>query len=171
MNRLTSDTNSTLGDWSVANAGNEPGMVALLQPVSITGMFKDFNANGAAPSAWRGDADQLALWGGSQYGATTRYNPQYSADNQVEEKTRAAYVQLELQGDIAGMTTNTRLGLRYERTDVESVSQVATPTGLLWQSNNDFQLVRSAELQPFSEKTSYNYILPNLDFSIDIPTS
>lgn len=62
MNRLTSDTNSTLGDWGVANAGNEPGMQALLRPVSITGMFKDFNANGAAPNAWRGDADQLALW-------------------------------------------------------------------------------------------------------------
>lgn len=58
------------------------------------------------------------------------------------------------------MTTNTRLGLRYERTDVESTSQVATPTALLWLSNNDFQLIRSTDQQPFSEKTSYNYILP-----------
>ncbi|KFA18692.1 TonB-dependent receptor [Xanthomonas vasicola pv. musacearum NCPPB 4392] len=167
MQRRVSETNSPLGDWGVANAGNEPGMVALLQPVSITGMFKDFNPSGAASSAWRGDADQLALWGGSQYGATTRYNPQYTADNRVEEKTRAAYVQLEIAGAIAGMTTNTRLGLRYERTDVESTSQVATPTALLWLSNNDFQLIRSTDQQPFSEKTSYNYILPNMDFSID----
>ena len=29
-------------------------MQALLQPVGITGMF---NASGAAPGAWRGDAD------------------------------------------------------------------------------------------------------------------
>lgn len=69
------------------------------------------------------------------------------------------------------MTTNTRLGLRYERTDVESTSQVATPTALLWLSNNDFQLIRSTDQQPFSEKTSYNYVLPNMDFSIDFTDS
>ncbi|KAB7763787.1 TonB-dependent receptor [Xanthomonas maliensis] len=171
MNRLTSDNTSTLGDWSAANAGNEPGMVALLRPVSITGMFDDFNTNGAARNAWRGDANQLAQWAAGQYGANTRYNPLYSADNLVEEKTRSAYVQLEMRGELGGLTTNTRVGLRYERTDVESTSQVATPTAILWQSNNDFQILRSSELQPFSEKTSYNYILPNLDFSIDFSDS
>ena len=34
-------------------------------------------------------------------------------------------------------------------------------------ANNDFRIVLSDEQQPFSEKTSYSYILPNLDFSID----
>ncbi|MGL0788073.1 TonB-dependent receptor [Xanthomonas translucens] len=168
MHRRISDTNSPLGDWSVANAGNEPGMIDLLQPVGITGMFNDFNASGTAPGAWRGNADQLALWGGSTYGATTRYNPQFSSDNQVQEKTRAAYMQLEFDGELGGMTTNTRIGVRYEKTDVVSTSQVSTPTALEWQANNDFLLLRSAELQPFSEKHSYSHVLPNLDFSINL---
>ncbi|MET0289560.1 MAG: TonB-dependent receptor [Pseudoxanthomonas sp.] len=168
MDRQISDTYSTLGDWSVANAGNEPGLIDLIQPVDITGMFNDFSLPGPSAGSWRGNADELALWAGNQYGAATRYNPQYSDNNHVEEKTRSAYVQLELPGELGGMVTNTRIGVRYERTDVTSTSQVATPNAVLWQANNDFQILRSSELQPFSEKTSYNYVLPNLDFSINI---
>ena len=167
MNRRTSDTYSALGDWGVANAGNEPGMIDLLRPVSITGLFDDFSAAGAPTGAWRGNADQLALWAGQAYGATTRYNPQFSSDNDIEEKTRAAYMQVDFDGQLGSMTTNTRIGVRYEKTDVESVSQVATPSAIQWLANNDFQLVRSTDLQPFSEKHSYSYVLPNLDFSIN----
>ncbi len=167
MKRRTSDTYAALGDWGVANAGNEPGMMDLLRPVSIIGLFDDYNPAGAAPNAWRGNADQLALWAGDAYGVGTRYNPQFSSDNRVEEKTRAAYMQLEFDGELGDMSTSTRIGVRYEKTDVVSTSQVATPTALEWQANNDFQLIRSSDLQPFSEKHSYSHILPNLDFSIN----
>ncbi|MFP3649185.1 hypothetical protein, partial [Paraburkholderia sp. SIMBA_054] len=30
----------------------------------------------------------------------------------------------------------------------------------------DFQIIRSTEQQPFAEKHSYSYVLPNLDFDI-----
>ncbi len=76
-------------------------------------------------------------------------------------------MQLELQGELGSLPTNTRIGVRYEKTDLTSVSQVATPTALLWQSNNDFQLQRSTDMQPFAQKHSCNsYVLPNLDFDI-----
>ena len=167
MHRRTSDSQLTLGDWGVAHAGDEPGMLALLQPGNISNLFNDFNHAGIATGIWRGDADQLALWAGDAYGVPTGYNPQFSSDNEIREKTRAAYMQLEFDGQLGGMDTSTRIGLRYEKTDVESVSQVATPTAIEWQANNDFQLLRSSELQPFSEKHSYSHVLPNLDFSID----
>ncbi|WP_045738357.1 TonB-dependent receptor [Xanthomonas sp. MUS 060] len=165
--RRISDSYAGLGDWSVSNAGNEPGMVALLQPVSITGLFNDFNTAGIASSAWRGNADQLAQWGANAYGVGTRYNNNFSTDNQVAEKTRAAYMQVELDGHLGNMSTNTRVGVRYEKTDVVATAMVATPVALEWQSNNDFQLLRSSDVQPFSEKHSYSYVLPNLDFSIN----
>ena len=76
-------------------------------------------------------------------------------------------MQIELEGQVAGMETNTRVGVRYEKTDLVSTSVIAIPESIEWQANNDFRIVLSDEQQPFSEKTSYSYILPNLDFSID----
>jgi len=159
---------ATLGDWGVANTGNEPGLQDLLRPVSIIGMFDDWNATGAAPGAWMGDASAGARWANGFYGASNRVNPQLAADNEIRENTRAAYAQIELQGELGGMATNTRIGVRYERTKVVSTSAVAIPNAIQWQANNDFRILRSAEVQPFSEKTSYSYLLPNLDFSIDL---
>ncbi|MBU8976716.1 MULTISPECIES: TonB-dependent receptor [unclassified Lysobacter] len=159
---------STLGDWGVANTGNEPGLAELLRPVDIVGMFDDFSAPGAARGAWRGNATAGALWAGDFYGATTRYNPQLAADNKIKEDTDAAYAQIELDGTLGGMTTNTRIGVRYEKTYLTSTSQVATPSAIQWQANNDFRILRSDDQQPFSETHSYDYVLPNLDFSIDI---
>ncbi|MFC3549890.1 TonB-dependent receptor [Lysobacter cavernae] len=158
---------STLGDWGVANTGNEPGLAALLRPTDIVGMFDDYSANGAATGAWRGDATQGALWAGDFYGAATRYNPQLAADNRIEEDTDAVYGQIELDGTLGGMTTNTRIGVRYEKTYLTSTTQVATPSAIQWQANNDFRVLRSDDQQPFSETHSYNYVLPNLDFSIN----
>ena len=112
------------------------------------------------------------LWAAQAYPGTSAVaNSALDADNEVEEDTQAAYLQVELEGEMGGMTTNTRIGVRYERSDVTATSSVALPTGLLWQANNDFQLVRSAEQVPFSETSSYSYILPNLDFNIDFTDS
>jgi TonB-dependent receptor len=158
---------ATLGDWGVANAGNEPGMVALLRPTSIIGLFDDYSANGAAPGAWRGDANELAQWAAGAYGASNRYNPQLAADNRIDEDTDAVYMQVDLVGDLGDMTTRTRIGVRYERTDLTSTSTVAIPNAIQWQANNDFRILRSDVQQPFSEDNSYSFILPNLDFSID----
>lgn len=166
MQRQTSDTYAALGDWGVTDAGTAPGLMDLIRPVSITGLFDDYSAAGAPTGAWRGNADQLAQWAADVYGVSTGRNQNLSSDNTIEEKTNAAYMQLELQGELGGMPTNTRIGVRYEKTDLTSVSQVATPTALVWQSNNDFQLARSTDMQPFAEKHSYSYVLPNLDFDI-----
>jgi TonB-dependent receptor len=59
------------------------------------------------------------------------------------------------------------MGVRYERTDVESTSLIQVPGAIRWMSNNDFVIERTEEQMPFSEKANYSYVLPNLDFSID----
>ncbi|WP_049409707.1 TonB-dependent receptor [Stenotrophomonas geniculata] len=159
---------STLGDWGVANVDRDTaaGLMDLLQPVSIVGLFDDYSAN--SWPAWRGNAGQLAQWASREYGVGLGVNPQRAADNFVEEKTKAAYFQVELDGELGGMRTNTRLGVRYETTDVVSTSVIAVPESIEWQANNDFRIVLSDEQQPFTEKARYSYILPNLDFSIDL---
>lgn len=135
------------------------GLMDLLQPVNIVGMFDDFNVNSF--SARRGDAGRLAQWAGQYYGANLGVSPQNAADNRVEEKTNSAYMQIELDGDTGNHRTNTRLGVRYETTDVVSTSIIAIPESIQWQANNDFRVLLSDDKQPFTEKTSYSYILPN----------
>ena len=159
---------STLGDWGVANVDSDVanGLMDLLQPVDITGMFDDFNI-GDTNGAWRGDAGELAQWAADNYGANIGVSAQNAADNRIEEKTNAAYFQVLLEGELGGMRTNTRVGVRYEKTDVVSTSVIAIPERIAWTSNNDFRIDLSDAQQPFSEKASYTYVLPNLDFSID----
>ena len=159
---------SALGDWGVANVDSDiaGGLMDLLHPVDVIGLFDDYNI-GSSNGAWMGDAGELTEWAAGQYGLNVGVSPQNSADNRVEEKTNAAYMQVELEGELGGMTTNTRIGVRYEKTDVVSTSMIAIPQAIEWSSNNDFRIVLSDEQQPFSEKASYSYVLPNLDFSID----
>lgn len=158
---------STLGDWGVANVDEDVagGLMNLLRPVNLVGLFDDYNID--SWPAWRGDAGALAQWAAGQYGVGLGVSPQNAADNRVEEKTNAAYMQVEMEGAIGGMRTTTRIGVRYEKTELVSTSVIAIPEAIEWQANNDFRIVLSDEQQPFSEDSSYSYILPNLDFSID----
>jgi len=159
---------STLGDWSVANVDSDVanGLMDLIKPYNIAGLFNDYNV-GSSNGAWRGDAGELAQWAADNYGAGIGVSAQNAADNRVEENTKSAYMQVQLDGELGGMRTNTRIGVRYETTKVVSTSVIAIPEAIEWQANNDFRIVLSDEQQPFSEKSSYSYILPNLDFSID----
>jgi TonB-dependent receptor len=159
---------STLGDWGVGNVNGDvaDGLMDLIKPYDIAGLFNDYNV-GSSNGAWRGDAGELAQWAADNYGAGIGVSPQNSADDRVEEDTKSAYVQVEFEGELGGMRTNTRVGVRYETTKVVSSSVIAIPEAIEWSANNDFRIVLSDEKQPFSERASYSYVLPNLDFSID----
>jgi TonB-dependent receptor len=76
-------------------------------------------------------------------------------------------VQFDKEGELGGKAVKVRAGLRFEKTDVISTSNIAIPEAIEWQANNDFRILLSNDKQPFTESTSYNYLLPNLDLSID----
>lgn len=161
-----------IGNWGLNNAGVYPDLMSLITPADIAGLFKDYNTDGIANSVWRGNADALAQWAASHYpGVTLAPSRIMANDNRVTEATKAAYAQLELNGSIGSMNTTTVFGLRYEQTNLRSTSMVAVPDEIVWQSNNDFRINRSSDLQPFSETTKYNYVLPNIDFSIQLTDS
>jgi len=191
MNRRTSFGQARLGDWGASDASGIPGMVSLLRPFSMTGLFDDFGASGAAPGAWRGSATALAQWAmatgadpvsGRRYNQwdasnTTTQNGVLSADpalddnNTIKEDVNAIYLQLAMNGELGGMSTHLLLGVRYEETDVESVSRIAVPSGLTWTSNNDFSVARGTTVQPVKEEADYSHVLPSLDFDIDLTDS
>ncbi|KAF1686062.1 TonB-dependent receptor [Pseudoxanthomonas broegbernensis] len=187
MRRLGVDGHAhlmTLGDWGSNDRGTLQSMGQLLRQVSITDMFKDFSTRGADSNAWIGNASALAQWAenvcadGSAPASwaannrcddiSSRVRSVYDNDNMVEEKTRSLYVQWEQDGMLGDFPTYLVAGLRYERTDVTSTSVIQVPSAIVWMSNNDFRNQSSPDAQPFSEKASYSYLLPNLDFSIDL---
>jgi TonB-dependent receptor len=186
MTRVTSYGEAVLGDWSASDAGGNQGMVDLLQPFNMAGLFNDFGTSGAAGAAFRGNATELAQWGlGFTHPTSGRvYNwnrvntdtpdgvlsvdPSLDADNAIEEEVQGAYFQVALKGELGDMPTNTLLGVRYETTDVTSTSFIRIPTDIVWTANNDFTLARSTEIQPFDETTKYSHVLPSLDFDIGL---
>jgi TonB-dependent receptor len=187
MNQKTSGGYLNMGDWGVTDAGQVPGMVALTTPYNLSGLFEDYNpvASGAPTQAFRGNANTLALWAinegqhpngrrytnwqeaTSQDGAL-RANPGWANNNTVNEETRAVYFQVGVQGELGAFPTNLLIGARYEETDVESTAVILIPTHLNWASNNDFQVIRSTEQQPFSEEADYSNLLPSLDFDVSL---
>jgi len=188
MTRRTSQGEAVLGDWAAGDAGEVPGMTALLTPFSMTGLFNDFGVAGAAPNAWRGNATDLARWALGPEGvhpvSGRKYNwnrnntttpdgvlsvdPALDNDNSIEEEVQAAYIQIALKGELGDMPTNTLLGVRYEKTELASTSNINIPTAIVWTANNDFTLARTANVEPFTEEFEYSHVLPSLDFDIGL---
>ena len=172
-----SNAQMTLGDWGVARPGELP--TDMLIPFSYVGQFEDFDTPGVPRMGWKADANELAAWAvanpnygvwrdATQTNGRLHYNPGFNQDHIVEEDTASAYFQVGLQGDLGSMPANVLLGVRYEKTDVQATSQLLIPTGLVWQDNNDFSVVRGTEFTPFSEDADYDHVLPSVDFDVEL---
>jgi TonB-dependent receptor len=170
-----SNAQMTLGDWGVARPGELPS--DLLQPFSLIGQFEDFGTGGVPRSGWKGNANALAQWAVQTYGVwrdatqtngTLSYNPAFDQDHNVEEDTNAAFVQYGMSFDLGTMRSNLLVGVRYEQTDVEAVSNQLIPRGLIWQDNNDFSEWQGLTLSQLKEEADYDHVLPNLDFDIQL---
>jgi TonB-dependent receptor len=95
-----------------------------------------------------------------------RASPNFTTDRRVSEDTQSAYVQYS-QAFGQKMPMHVALGVRYEKTDVESSALVPTATGILWVANNEFS-VQFGDPGFTTLKGDYSYVLPNLDFDIDV---
>lgn len=173
LHRTIASTNtSNLGNWGVTDAGDYPDLMDHLKAVNTIGLFDGYNTAGIANTTWIGNADDLAQWAASKYpNASYTVSPTLQNDNTVIENTRAVYAQLVLNGQLGDMSTTTRFGVRYEQTDVRSSSLITVPSGIVWQSNNDFQNPVGTVKQPVSTTGSYSNLLPNIDFSINFTDS
>jgi TonB-dependent receptor len=92
-------------------------------------------------------------------------------NNTVKEHITSAYAQSKFDGEIGGYKTQTVLGLRLEKTTLLSSAKQKTVNGFTWQSDNDYGANLSSNLQTLQQGSSYTNLLPNLDFSIDLPNA
>jgi len=91
----------------------------------------------------------------------------FTTDRTTKENSDSAYLQYRWAFDIGSMPTNLRVGLRYERTDVDSSALVPISTGIVWVGTNEFRVTQT-EPDFTNLKGDYNYWLPNFDFNIEV---
>ena len=166
MNSRTVSTYNTLGDWSVNNVGDIEQVAGnLVDPFCLVCQFRDFDT-GIDPSdplatAFRADATKLF----EAFVSSPSVNGR--TDNQVNEDIFAVYAQVDWGGELAGLPVNVLAGLRYERTDSESITVQGVPQQILWTADNDFIRVLSPEEQALEGENSYDHFLPALDVSVN----
>lgn len=95
---------------------------------------------------------------------------EYSEDIRTTEKTKSAYLQYRTTFDWS-MPLNVAVGVRYEKTDVESSALVRVPNGISWSSANEFNIDYATERGMIDGKGDYDYLLPNVDLKLDISDS
>ncbi len=91
----------------------------------------------------------------------------FETDRRTEEESVHAYVKANMSFEIGDRPANLVVGLRYEQTDVTSNTLLPDVEAIGWVSTNEFEIVRGAP-QFFSDKADYDYILPNIDFDIEV---
>jgi TonB-dependent receptor len=175
MRSASSNPQQMLGDWGIEDAGivaqRTPGLV---KTYCLTCKFDRYNPNsqGSALIAFRGNAVDLNNFYSPFYansGIPGRgVNLNGSSDDTVGEKTWAVYGQMAWGGEIAGRRANALIGVRYEKTNVNSVSLQSVPQALVWQSDNDFTVLGGPAGGAVSVKASYSNLLPSLDFNIEV---
>jgi TonB-dependent receptor len=154
------------GDWGVANPGEIPD--DLVQPFCTVCEFNDFSIGNASRIGFKADPIPLALWAADYFGFDPVASRDFRDFHTVEEDTRSVYAQVQLNGEFAGRATHTLVGIRYETTDVTSISQMLLPTRIRWQDNNDFFIDRDTAITNFTTDADYDHVLPSLDFDIEL---
>ena len=124
----------------------------------------DFNTIADLVGSLYGDPSDPANW---PCGKVICAPSEYEKDRRTTEESTNAYVNANLTFEISDMLANMRLGLRYEQTDVSSETLLPDVESIGWISTNEFQINKGAA-QFFSDSADYNYMLPNVDFDIEV---
>ena len=93
-------------------------------------------------------------------------SPDFTTDRRVTEKSKSAFVQYSTSWDLL-RPMHGAVGLRYEKTDVDSAALVPTPTSILWVAANEFSIQNTGS-NFTSLSGSYDYVLPSLDLDMDV---
>ena len=163
---LQSDTRHTMGNWGVENPGELPE--DFLTPVSIPSLIDDYDTSNVYSEGVTGSASRIGAWAGDTYSFDFLAHDPYSTNRKIKEDVTEAFFQFELDGELGGMPYNLSAGLRYSTTDVTSTDNIALPTAVVWEGNNDFNVKTGSVMENFSGDSSYDHLLPSFDFDIEV---
>jgi TonB-dependent receptor len=103
---------------------------------------------------------------GTSFCPSTDYAGQ--TDRWNEEQMTALYLQYNYEGEIGDMPFDVHLGVRYEETDIESVSAVNGYNGSEWRGDSEVLIIQSGERIFGAQSASYDHTLPSFNFNLEI---
>ncbi len=163
---LQSNTRHTMGNWGVENPGELPD--DFLTPVNIPSLIDDYNTSNVYSEGVTGSASRIGAWAADTYGFDFLSHDPYNTNRKIKEDVTSAYFQFQLDGELSGMPYNLSAGLRYASTDVSSTDNIALPSAVVWEGNNDFNVKNGGGVENFSGSSSYDHLLPSFDFDIEV---
>ncbi|WP_394133218.1 TonB-dependent receptor [Shewanella maritima] len=91
-------------------------------------------------------------------------------DRYTQEESQSAYLQYNYYGEMGDMPFDVHVGVRYEKTDVESTSIVSAYDTATWIAETEIALSSMADdNRVFQTQTGdYDYVLPNFNFNIEV---
>lgn len=90
----------------------------------------------------------------------------FTDDRRTQERSSSAFLQYSADWEW-GVPMNAALGLRYERTRVNSQALVPTVSAIKWVSANEYELVKGTpDFTSLSGK--YGYVLPSIDWEAEL---
>ena len=113
----------------------------------------------AAPSYGAGNQD-----GFGQFCASSQFG--LGRSEFTEEKTTAAFVRFNKEGEIKGYPYDLHLGLRHESTDIYSSAAAPAYTDVVWTEATQASLDGDGSFVTFDGEGDYSVILPSLNFNI-----
>ena len=99
-----------------------------------------------------------------------QFSPSLSDPSEIralQEKTNSLYTQFNTEWDTA-MPIHTGIGVRYEKTKVDTQYSIRPPIFADWGSQNEFQITNATNAVPQAGSSDYHYWLPTADFDIDV---
>lgn len=159
-------TRHTMGNWGIENPGELPA--GSLTPLNLAQEYNDYNTNGIFSQGFTGNVAELGAFAAQTYGFDFVANNPFATNRTIEEDIQAIYFEVDLDGDLGGMPYNLLVGARYEDTETTSIANISLPSGIAWEGNNDFNVRFGSANEDVSVTTSYDHILPALDFSLEV---
>lgn len=95
----------------------------------------------------------------------------FTTDRRIQEKTWSPFLQSKHSFDIGTARANLRLGVRYEKTKIESAALVPVPTGTSWVADNEIGLIFGGKSDFTTLKGEYEHWLPAFDFDVALASS
>ena len=164
----------TLGNWGADFPGDVESIApGALEVFCLTCEFDDFAVptDGASAFGVRGNAAEIFQAVTGVYAADPFNSPigvLQDDFNSVEEDVISLFAQIDNEFELGGRPAYLSAGLRYEETEVTSSAVIAVPEAVVWTSDNDFDVRRSAEALSVSAEGEYENFLPHVDLKVDV---
>lgn len=91
---------------------------------------------------------------------------EFQVDRRIREKTVSPYIQSTHVFDLLENPAHLRLGLRYEKTKIDSSALVPIPTGTAWIAENEIALLYGGAADFTTLEGEYENWLPAIDFDL-----